>query len=236
MHIAIIMDGNGRWAAERNLPRHAGHRAGARAVETVVRAAAQRGIGTLTLYAFSCDNWQRPRPEVEALFGLLRRYLLTQTDRCLAESIRLNVIGRRDRLSEALLRQIERSERLTAQCTGLHLRLAIDYSSRQMLIEAGRRLRDIRLEDTSQYLSFLAQAEHSQPAAPAVDLLIRSGGERRLSDFLLWECAYAELHFVDCLWPDFDAAAFAHALAEFARRQRRFGRIIESPPEIAEHA
>ena len=236
MHIAIIMDGNGRWAAERNLPRHAGHRAGARAVETVVRAAAQRGIGTLTLYAFSCDNWQRPRPEVEALFGLLRRYLLTQTDRCLAESIRLNVIGRRDRLSEALLRQIERSERLTAQCTGLHLRLAIDYSSRQMLIEAGRRLRDIPLEDTSQYLSFLAQAEHSQPAAPAVDLLIRSGGERRLSDFLLWECAYAELHFVDCLWPDFDAAAFAHALAEFARRQRRFGRIIESPPEIAEHA
>ena len=236
MHIAIIMDGNGRWAAERNLPRHAGHGAGARAVETVVRAAAQRGIGTLTLYAFSCDNWQRPRPEVEALFGLLRRYLLTQTDRCLAESIRLNVIGRRDRLSEALLRQIERSERLTAQCTGLHLRLAIDYSSRQMLIEAGRRLRDIPLEDTSQYLSFLAQAEHSQPAAPEVDLLIRSGGERRLSDFLLWECAYAELHFVDCLWPDFDAAAFAHALAEFARRQRRFGRIIESPPEIAEHA
>jgi undecaprenyl diphosphate synthase len=236
MHIAIIMDGNGRWAAERNLPRHAGHRAGARAVETVVRAAAQRGIGTLTLYAFSCDNWQRPRPEVEALFGLLRRYLLTQTDRCLAESIRLNVIGRRDRLSESLLRQIEHSERLTAQCTGLHLRLAIDYSSRQMLIEAGRRLRDIRLEDTSQYLSFLAQAEHSQPAAPEVDLLIRSGGERRLSDFLLWECAYAELHFVDCLWPDFDAAAFAHALAEFARRQRRFGRIIESPPEIAGHA
>jgi undecaprenyl diphosphate synthase len=234
MHIAIIMDGNGRWAAERNLPRHAGHRAGARAVETVVRAAAQRGIGTLTLYAFSCDNWQRPRPEVEALFGLLRRYLLTQTDRCLAESIRLNVIGRRDRLSEALLRQIERSERLTAQCTGLHLRLAIDYSSRQMLIEAGRRLRDIPLEDTSQYLSFLAQAEHSQPAAPEVDLLIRSGGERRLSDFLLWECAYAELWFTDRMWPEFDAADLHTALAEFRGRERRYGGVPEDAGEVAQ--
>jgi undecaprenyl diphosphate synthase len=236
MHIAIIMDGNGRWAAERNLPRHAGHRAGARAVETVVRAAAQQGPGTLTLYAFSCDNWYRPRPEVDALFGLLRRYLLTQTDRCRAESIRLNVIGRRDRLSAALLAQIEHSERLTAHCTGLHLRLAIDYSSRRVLIEAGRRLRDLPLEDTSQYLSFLAAADHSQPAAPEVDLLIRTGGERRLSDFLLWECAYAELHFVDCLWPDFDAAAFAHALEEFARRQRRFGRILNEAPATVERA
>jgi len=236
MHTAIIMDGNGRWAAERNLPRHAGHRAGARAVEAVVRAAAQQGIGTLTLYAFSSDNWQRPRPEVEGLFGLLRRYLMTQTERCLSESIRLNVIGRRDRLSEALLSQIERSERLTAHCRGLHLRLAIDYSSRQVLIEAGRRLRDIPLKDTSQYLSFLAQADHSQPPAPEVDLLIRTGGERRLSDFLLWECAYAELHFLDCLWPDFDAAAFAQALEEFARRQRRFGRIPDEPPLAAEHA
>ena len=230
MHIAIIMDGNGRWAAKRHLPRHAGHRAGARAVETVIRAAADQGVGTLTLYAFSCDNWHRPQREVEALFGLLRRYLMTQTDRCLAEAIRLNVIGRRDRLGEGLLAQIERSERLTAHCTGLHLRLAIDYSSRHVLIEAGRRLRDLPLADTSHYLRFLAQVDHSQPVAPAVDLLIRTGGERRLSDFLLWECAYAELHFVDCLWPDFDAAAFAHALDEFGRRQRRFGRIAAQAP------
>jgi undecaprenyl diphosphate synthase len=235
MHIAIIMDGNGRWAAGRNLPRHAGHRAGARAVETVVRAAAQQGIGTLTLYAFSSDNWHRPRPEVEALFGLLRRYLLTETDRCLGESIRLNVIGRRDRLSGALLSQIERSEQVTAHCTGLHLRLAIDYSSRQVLIEAGRRLRDAPLADSSQYLSFLAQADHSQPAAPEVDLLIRTGGERRLSDFLLWECAYAELHFLDCLWPDFDAGAFAEALAEYSRRRRRFGRIDEPSRQLTGH-
>jgi undecaprenyl diphosphate synthase len=225
MHIAIIMDGNGRWATERNLPRLAGHRAGARVVETVALAATRQGVDTLTLYAFSCDNWHRPRHEVEALFGLLRRYLITETDRCCAQSIRLNVIGRRDRLGEALLTQIERSERLTADCTGLHLRLAIDYSSRHMLIEAGRLLCDAPLPDVSHYLSFLARAEHSQPAAPAVDLLIRTGGERRLSDFLLWECAYAELHFLDCLWPDFDEARFSEALAEYSRRQRRFGRL-----------
>jgi undecaprenyl diphosphate synthase len=225
MHIAIIMDGNGRWATERNLPRLAGHRAGARAVETVVRAAARQGVGTLTLYAFSCDNWHRPRHEVEALFGLLRRYLITESERCRAQSVRLNVIGRRDRLNEALLSQIERSERLTADCTGLHLRLAIDYSSRHMLIEAGRLLCDAPLQDVSQYLNLLARAEHSRPAAPAVDLLIRTGGERRLSDFLLWECAYAELHFLDCPWPDFDEARFSEALAEYSRRQRRFGRL-----------
>ena len=236
MHIAIIMDGNGRWARSRNLTRPAGHRAGARAVDAVIRAAVQHGIGTLTLYAFSCDNWQRPQPEIEALFGLLRRYLLTETDRCLAESIRLNVIGRRDRLSPALLAQIARSEQLTAGCSRLHLRLAIDYSSRWALIEAGRQLKETPLKEPAEYLRFLARADHSNPAAPEVDLLIRTGGERRLSDFLLWECAYAELHFVDCLWPDFDAAAFAQALEEFARRQRRFGRIQDEPPMALERA
>ena len=234
MHIAIIMDGNGRWARSRNLIRPAGHRAGARAVDAVIRAALQHGVGTLTLYALSCDNWRRPQPEIEALLGLLRRYLLTETDRCVAEAIRLNVIGRRDRLSPALLAQIEHSEQLTAGCSRLHLRLAIDYSSRWALIEAGRRLQGAQLSEPGQYLHFLAQADHSSPVAPEVDLLIRTGGERRLSDFLLWECAYAELHFVDCLWPDFDAAAFAQALEEFARRQRRFGRIAAEPPAAME--
>jgi undecaprenyl diphosphate synthase len=234
MHIAIIMDGNGRWATERNLPRLAGHRAGARVVETVARTAAQQGVDTLTLYAFSSDNWHRPRHEVEALFGLLRRYLITETDRCCAESIRLNVIGRRDRLGEGLLSQVERSERLTADCTGLHLRLAIDYSSRHTIIEAGRLAGSAPLQDVSQYLGFLARAEHSQPAAPAVDLLIRTGGERRLSDFLLWECAYAELHFLDCLWPDFDEERFSEALGEYSRRQRRFGRLPAAATDVAE--
>jgi undecaprenyl diphosphate synthase len=201
MHVAIIMDGNGRWAANRNLNRQCGHRAGARAVDAVVRAAARHRVGTLTLYAFSADNWHRPRAEVQALFGLLRRYFMTETDRCLAESIRLNVIGRRDRLSAELRRQIEHSERLTAGCARMHLRLA------------------------GAFLPLLAAADHSDPPAPEVDLLIRTGGERRLSDFLLWECAYAELHFVDCLWPDFGEAAFAQALEEYSKRERRFGRL-----------
>jgi undecaprenyl diphosphate synthase len=231
MHTAIIMDGNGRWAAERSLNRQAGHRAGVRAVHSVVRAAATHGVDTLTLYAFSADNWHRPRPEVDALFGLLRRYLITETDRCVAESVRLNFIGRRDRLSASLLRQLEHTERLTAGGRRMHLRIAVDYSSRRSVIEAGRRLRgmqgregvpDAEMED---FLSLLGAVDHSNPPAPEVDLLIRTGGERRLSDFLLWECAYAELHFVDCLWPDFDEAAFIAALAEYSRRQRRFGRI-----------
>jgi len=224
MHIAIIMDGNGRWASARSLPRQSGHRAGARAVDAIVRAAVRHGVTTLTLYAFSSDNWQRPRAEVEALFGLLRRYLMTETDRCLSESIRLNVIGRRDRLSADLRRQIEDSERVTAACSRMHLRLAVDYSSRYSVIEAGRRAGAAPGQAVG-FLGLLAQVDHSNPGAPEVDLLIRTGGERRLSDFLLWECAYAELHFVDCMWPDFDEAAFAQALEEYSRRQRRFGRI-----------
>jgi undecaprenyl diphosphate synthase len=225
MHTAIIMDGNGRWAAARNLNRQAGHRAGARAVDTVVRAAARHGVDTLTLYAFSCDNWHRPRSEVEALFGLLRRYLITETERCVTDSIRVNFIGRRDRLTAALLRQIEHSERLTAAGRRMHLRIAVDYSSRGSIIEASRRLNQAPLTEPEHFLSLLGAVDHSDPPAREVDLLIRTGGERRLSDFLLWECAYAELYFVDCPWPDFDEAALGAALEEYSRRQRRFGRI-----------
>ncbi len=233
MHVAIIMDGNGRWAGARNLNRQSGHRAGARAVDAVVRAAAHHQVSTLTLYAFSADNWHRPRVEVETLFGLLRRYLMTETDRCLGESIRLNVIGRRDRLNTELRRQIEHSERLTAHCARMHLRIAVDYSARHSILEAARRLPAARLREPGEFLPLLAAADHSDPPASDVDLLIRTGGERRLSDFLLWECAYAELHFVDCLWPDFGATAFAQALTEYAKRQRRFGRL---PPATGEAA
>ena len=234
MHVAIIMDGNGRWAGRRHLNRQAGHRAGAKAAEAIVRAAARRGVGTLTLYAFSSDNWLRPRPEVEALFGLLRRYLITETDRCLEDSIRLNVIGRRDRLNAALRAQIERSERLTAACSRMHLRIAIDYSSRHTITQAGRRLQAAEPKDAREYLCYLAEVDHSDPVSPEVDLLIRTGGERRLSDFLLWECAYAELLFLDCLWPDFDEAALAQALADFAKRQRRFGRVPAESESVAQ--
>ncbi len=227
MHVAIIMDGNGRWATRRHLPRSAGHRAGAKAVNTVVEAAARRGITTLTLYAFSAANWERPAAEVGALFTLFRRHLLTETRRCLEQSIRLQVIGRRDRLDLGLPRLIERSEEATRGCTGMILRLAIDYSSQYSLLETCRRMRSETVIDRAQFVKHLAATDHAD-LAPDVDLLIRTGGEKRLSDFLLWECAYAELHFVDCLWPDFDADAFEAALNEYDRRDRRFGRIPES--------
>ena len=224
MHIAIIMDGNGRWAAQRGLPRTAGHRAGAKAVDKIVEAAARRGIATLSLYAFSADNWRRPPAEVGALFTLLRRYLLTQTPRCLEQSIRINVIGRRDRLTPEVLRTVEHSERTTAHCSGMQLRIAVDYSSQHSLLESCRRMSAESSDDRARFLTHLAEVDHAI-AAPDVDLLIRTGGEKRLSDFLLWECAYAELHFVECFWPDFDELAFAQAIDEFAKRERRFGQI-----------
>jgi len=225
MHIAIIMDGNGRWASQRGLPRTAGHRAGAKAVDKIVEAAARHGIATLSLYAFSADNWRRPQGEVGALFALLRRYLLTQTPRCLEQSIRINVIGRRDRLAPEVVRTIEHSERATAHCTGMRLRIAVDYSSQYSLLESCRRMAAEPGSDRARFMQHLADVDHSTTAAQDVDLLIRTGGEKRLSDFLLWECAYAELHFVECFWPDFDANAFAQAIEEYAKRERRFGQI-----------
>lgn len=229
MHVAIIMDGNGRWAQQRGLPRTAGHRAGADAVDRAVTAAAKLGIDVLTLYAFSSANWQRPRTEVHALFGLFRRYLKEQTRRCLEQSIRLNIIGRRDRLDEQLLVLIERSEQETAHCTRMVLRIAIDYSAQWSLMHAANASREV---DHEAFARLLAAVNHSVPVTD-VDLLIRTGGEKRLSDFLLWECAYAELHFLTRLWPEFDAEDFESALGEFSRRDRRFGRI-DSTPAVAE--
>jgi undecaprenyl diphosphate synthase len=219
------MDGNGRWASRRGLPRSAGHRAGAKAVNEIVEAAARDGVNFLSLYAFSAANWQRPKAEVSALFSLLRRYLLSQTERCLEQSIRLNFVGRRDRLSPTLLALIERSERATEQCSRMVLRIAVDYSAQHSLIEACRRLQAQPSVTRSRFAQVLAEVDHSVDVVPEVDLLIRTGGEQRLSDFLLWECAYAELFFSDILWPDFDAGAFALALRDFAARDRRYGRI-----------
>jgi undecaprenyl diphosphate synthase len=225
MHVAIIMDGNGRWASQSGLPRSVGHRAGAKAVDRVVETAARHGISTLTLYAFSADNWRRPQAEVSALFSLLRHYLKTQTPRCLEQSIGINVIGRRDRLPPDVLQTIERSERVTAHCGGMRLRIAVDYSSQYSLMESCKRMSDEASTDRARFRKHLADVDHSATGAPDVDLLIRTGGEKRLSDFLLWECAYAELHFVDCYWPDFDEAAFTHAIKEYGRRERRFGQV-----------
>lgn len=234
MHVAIIMDGNGRWATRRGLPRSAGHVEGAKAVRATVEAAARAGIQTLTLYAFSAANWQRPSTEVEGLMRLFRRYLFAETRRCMEQSIRVNVIGRRDRLDEPLLRAIEQCERLTAEGTRMHLRIAVDYSSQHSILEAAKRARCSPHLSPQEFQHLLHKADHSALASPAVDLLIRTGGEKRLSDFLLWECAYAELHFTDCLWPEFNEQHFQCALADYARRVRRFGKLTADQRQGAE--
>ncbi|MGH8136785.1 MAG: polyprenyl diphosphate synthase [Steroidobacteraceae bacterium] len=226
VHVAIIMDGNGRWAQRRGLPRTAGHIEGARAVTGIVEAAAGAGLRALSLYAFSADNWGRPGAEVAALMRLLQRYLMTETQRCVEQSIRINIIGRRDRLSATLVRAIEQCERLTAACNGLHLRIAVDYSAQHSILEAARRVQRADSLDLQHFHDLLDQVDHSSAPAGAVDLLIRTGAEQRLSDFLLWECAYAELYFTDCMWPDFGAAGLQAALADYAGRQRRFGKVM----------
>jgi undecaprenyl diphosphate synthase len=229
MHVAIIMDGNGRWAARRGLPRTAGHVHGARTVRRIVEAATRAGITTLTLYAFSSDNWGRPPGEVAALLRLLRRYLLGETRYCAENRVRVNVIGRRDRLGPELLRAIEHSERITAQGSRLHLRIAVDYSARHSILEAARSAPPGAVRnDDGKFLQLINDANHSALPTQDVDLLIRTGGEKRLSDFLLWECAYAELYFTDCLWPDFDEHGLHQALRDYAGRQRRFGRLPEA--------
>ena len=226
LHVAIIMDGNGRWAQRRGLPRTAGHIEGAKAVDSIVETAARCGLRALSLYAFSSDNWKRPNTEVMALMRLLRRYLMTETAHCVEKSIRINIIGRRDRLSPGLVSAIEQSERLTAGCTGMHLRIAVDYSAQHSILEAARRIRADSGLDPERFYELLDEVDHSSAPAGPVDLLIRTGSEQRLSDFLLWECAYAELYFTECMWPDFGEAGLKTALADYARRQRRFGKVI----------
>jgi undecaprenyl diphosphate synthase len=223
MHVAIIMDGNGRWATQRGLPRTAGHIEGAKAVRAIVEAAARANVKILTLYAFSSANWSRPPTEIAALMRLFGQYLFTEARRCVEESIRINVIGRRDRLGENLLRSIEQSERSSAAGSGMLLRIAVDYSSRYSIAQAVQRAgRDANLTPED-FHRLLQEVDHCAYPAPEVDLLIRTGGEQRLSDFMLWECAFAELHFSDCLWPDFDERRFRCALEDYSGRQRRFG-------------
>lgn len=221
-HVAVVMDGNGRWGLGRGLDRSAGHRAGADALERIVEAAPGLGIEVLTLFAFSADNWQRPRAEVRALMRLLRTWVRTRRARCIANGVRVSVIGRRDRLATPVVRAIERAERATRAGARLHLRIAVDYSARHAITHAARTWAATPGDDLGR---LIAQAGDDAPAAPDVDLLIRTGGERRLSDFLLWECAWAELHFVDRLWPDFTTGDLQAAVEEFGRRDRRFGRV-----------
>ena len=228
LHVAIIMDGNGRWATEQGLPRAAGHREGVEAVRRVVEAAPGVGIGTLTLYAFSSDNWQRPAREVQWLMRLFREYLRSETARCRATGTRLSVIGRRDRIAVSVRREIERAESRTAEGRRLHLRIAVDYSSRDAILRAAQCAGDREALTREQFGRLLAIADHGDTRTPDVDLLIRTGGEQRLSDFLLWESAYAELLFLAVRFPDFAEPDLAAALHAFHARQRRFGGLADA--------
>jgi undecaprenyl diphosphate synthase len=225
LHVAIIMDGNGRWAEARGWPRIAGHRQGAETVRRMVEASRRRGVGTLTLYAFSSDNWSRPSAEVSALMALFRQHLAAETPRCIANGIRLSVIGRRDRLAPEVVAAIEAAEEATGGQRGMHLRIALDYSARDAIAMAAERARALPPGARCDFAALLGEVIHDPGPAPDVDLLIRSGGEQRISDFLLWECAYAELWFTGRMWPDFDAADLDAAISEFAGRERRFGRV-----------
>ena len=233
MHVAMIMDGNGRWARARGRPRAAGHVAGVETVRRITEHASTLGVGTLTLYAFSADNWRRPAAEVRALMRLFRRALQSEIERCLANSVRMSIIGRRDRLSPQLLQTIEHAEAATAHGRTLWLRIAIDYSSRDAILRAAARYAALHpgapapVPGNAEFAALLAEVHHSAPA-PDVDLLIRTGGEQRLSDFLLWECSYAELYFTPRMWPEFDTSEFSHAVNEFRRRERRFGGLVEA--------
>jgi len=255
------MDGSGRWAEERGLPRSAGHREGVAAVRRSVEAAPGLGIGTLTLHAFSSDNWQRPAGEVQELMRIFAEFLRSSVAEWIRAGIRTSVIGRRDRLEPSLAAAIEAAESATVQGSRLHLRLAIDYSAREAILCAARSLANCEVDTASEFARLLAAVEHNRasvgshlvygegpglaPAQPApggdpafdlghylpaaeLDLLIRTGGEQRLSDFMLWECAYAELVFTERMWPDFDAADLEAAVREFRSRHRRFGRVPES--------
>jgi undecaprenyl diphosphate synthase len=225
--VAIIMDGNGRWAMRRGLPRAAGHRAGVAAVRRVVERAPDVGITRLTLYAFSCDNWRRPSVEVQSIFWLLRAFLRLETERLRQRGVRIQIIGRRDRLADSVLREIDKAECATVGGRDLHLRVAIDYSSRDAITRAAAGAHAVLAGEGPPSPDLLGPmlTQALTGESGEVDLLIRTGGETRLSDFLLWECAYAELLFTERMWPDFDAADLDAALEEFKRRERRFGGV-----------
>ena len=227
-HVAVIMDGNGRWARRRGLPRHLGHRAGVKAVRATVRRCGELGVGYLTLFAFSSENWSRPRDEVTGLMKLFLDALQREVAELHENNVRLRFIGDLSRLSDRLQRGMHDAQALTSDNDGLSLQVAVGFGGRWDIVSAARKLADAVARgeldpadvDEARFASALSLA-----GCPDPDLMIRTGGEKRISNFLLWHAAYAELHFSDELWPDFDAAALEHAFSCFANRDRRFGRV-----------
>jgi undecaprenyl diphosphate synthase len=225
LHVAIIMDGSGRWAVERGLPRAAGHHAGRAAVGRVVLAALECGIRVLTLFTFSTDNWGRPEGEVGKLMDIFEQFFREDAPALVAHGVRVTVMGRRDRLPASLGKAIAGIEAARPEEEQLHVRLAIDYSGREALFHAARRFRETGEDSLEGFARLLAETESGGEPVPDVDLLIRTGGELRLSNCPLWEIAYAELYFTPCLWPDFGPADLHAAVEDFCTRHRRFGRI-----------
>lgn len=223
-HIAIIMDGNGRWAKKRGLPRLAGHEAGSKNIRQVVKIFADYGVRYLTLYAFSTENWNRPRIEVAGLLSLLAKKIDRETQAFHRENIRLLHLGRLDRMSQKLREKVQAAVELTKNNTGLTLCLAFDYGGRDEIVRAARRIASAGIPGDNVDESVFARYLHS-PDIPDPDLVIRTGGESRLSNFLLWQAAYSELYFTPVLWPDFGRKDVEEALSEYKRRQRRFGKI-----------
>ncbi len=224
LHIGLIMDGNGRWAQLKGLPRHLGHAAGVEALKRVVQASLKSDIGVLTVYAFSSDNWKRPKDEVDRLMFLMRHYLENEIQKLVENGIQLQVIGRRDRLPRHLTIAIAKAEQATLWCRALKLRIALDYSARDAIMNAALALLDTpdaKIDDFSNMLTGMSKNQD-------VDLIIRTSGEQRLSDFLLWESAYAELYFTYCLWPDFGPIELKAALDWYHNRDRRFGAISQT--------
>jgi undecaprenyl diphosphate synthase len=223
LHVAIICDGNGRWAASRGMARAVGHRAGAAAARSIIACAPHLGIHTLTLFTLSSANWKRPEGEVTAILQLLATYLHNETARCRDEGIRLSIIGRRDRLPKDLQEKIVEAEGLTVKGERLHLRLAVDYSARHSLFQAASKFYKVTELSTEAFGGVLAELQRG--GSTDVDLMIRTGGEQRLSDFLLWECAFAEFVFLEKRWPDFTPADLRNAVKEFESRERTRGSL-----------
>jgi len=231
VHVAVIMDGNGRWAQARGLPRAAGHREGVETVRRIVTESAQLGLGALTLYSFSSENWKRPADEVAALMFLCCEFLRLERPTMLRENIRFRRIGRREGLPPEVLAELDETERATAHATGLTLCLALNYGSRTEIADAARALAREVAEGTRSLDSIDEQAVASRlytAGIPDPDLLVRTAGEMRVSNYLLWQISYAELHVTETLWPDFTVGDFHHALADFARRDRRFGGVARA--------